>query len=364
MGIQVFSYVETEETQLEVLTEGEGESLTTVAVTVVDSHSAEMTSSNSPMEEELFYMRTDHLGIAALANDGTMRRGMIENIKDVVRATNSDERAAHHELIKTIMNDVNIDVHQFYQVEGREDVTSTRIWSETASFRTFLETGHAQILRRRLGFPEKTEPHNQVSRTGKDDSIQILLSPTAENNRRPSIFLDPVPPVLPSKPRNKVKENPKTANLTSGKFLLQPETSILEEKPIHSAHTLPGPSRQRDRFKWIHVPFSVTGLVGPVMTTIAKDEGISELSSKLLTDQMWLARHNRSRHASHHSNFVRSLCKVLTPKENHHDEILSTSSATSELQFALYMPYIHWDTFHSLKARNDVIRRRDCARQY
>jgi len=40
------------------------------------------------------------------------------------------------------------------------------------------------------------------------------------------------------------------------------------------------------------------------------------------------------------------------------DELLTPTSAVNSLQMAMFMPYLHWDTFRSLKARNAVIKKR------
>ena len=126
------------------------------------------------------------------------------------------------------------------------------------------------------------------------------------------------------------------------------------------ARTYQAPSRSTDRFRWVHVPYTHSGWVAPVLTTISQEKKNMDLHRKLLSDQVWLSQHNRSRHSSSHARFVRSTCKALLPKssEYHHDELLSPSSSIDEAQLALYLPYLHWDNFDQLQNRAAVIQKR------
>ena len=92
---------------------------------------------------------------------------------------------------------------------------------------------------------------------------------------------------------------------------------------------------------WLHVPACISGFVPKIMSSISRDKSKPDLHNKLLIDQLWMAHHNKSRHASSHAYFVRPYCKVLMPKGTHHDEILSPSSATDDMQLAFFMPYLY-----------------------
>ena len=162
-----------------------------------------------------------------------------------------------------------------------------------------------------------------------------------------------------------------TKHLTPASITTQPTSAAFEgdfENALHPAReprpqrarTYQAPSRSTDRFRWVHVPYTHSGWVAPVLTTISQEKKNMDLHRKLLSDQVWLAQHNRSRHSSSHTRFVRSACKSLLPKsaEHHHDELLSPSSSIDEAQLALYLPYLHWDNFDQLQTRADVIRKR------
>jgi hypothetical protein len=249
LGIQVSSYVETEETELEILTEAEGESLTSVLINVVDPQSAELATPNAPMEEDIFYMRANHISIAALANDASIKKALIEDVNAVIRSTNSLERAAHHDLLAQIMNDTNVYVHQFYQGENPSNTATIKIWTEKASLQSFLDSGPSQILLRRLGRHGGERPSIEVQRPS-NTPLPVI---TDGHARFTPGFLEPetvVPRIdvsMPTTNRPSVRSPP-----VSG-------MPFLYRDPLRKPIAFPAPNKDRDRFRWIHIPFSVTG---------------------------------------------------------------------------------------------------------
>ncbi len=120
-------------------------------------------------------------------------------------------------------------------------------------------------------------------------------------------------------------------------------------------------SASSERFKWIHVPFTHAGWVPHVLTTISQEKEDLSLHTTLLMDKMWFSQHNQSRHASPHARFVRPSVKCLLPKgsEKHVDTGISTPlSATEDVQFVSYLPYLHWDSFRNLQKRAEIIKLR------
>ena len=121
----------------------------------------------------------------------------------------------------------------------------------------------------------------------------------------------------------------------------------------------PRPSRSSDRFKWIHVPFSHTGWVPHVLSTISQESGDIDLHEKVLSNRTWISQHNRPLHASPHARFVRPGVRFL---ERSHGVggvgIATPSSTTRDTQLVLYLPYLHWDSFKNLQKREAVIHTR------
>ena len=420
LGIRIWNFVETRETKLKVLTSGDGsgESLTTVGLYVVDASSSKMSTTDVLIEEEQnIQMDTTHVGTARFADDDELFGGFCKELQAFIASTSAQDRAAHHHLTTSIMADIQVDVHQFYEMELSADKVSIRVWSEYPSLQDLLEHGPADCLRRRLRPTKKDQnqvngvpaPEPQIRVRHPSQSSVVLKTqapPSAPDTAAPIITLAPVAgesainpspdveshstlaapvTVIPKNihtrrpslgPRLSLSSesmylptlgslNPTSTVSKPGSLQRQRDTDMpllenLDRRPA-KARTYQAPTQSSDRFRWINVPCNNSNWVPQVLSKISQEKGIPDLHGKLLSDQCWASHHNRSRHASSHARFVRPHCKVLPPKKfhaMHSDELLSPSSATEQAQFALYLPYLHWDTFHRLQARAAVIKKR------
>ena len=121
------------------------------------------------------------------------------------------------------------------------------------------------------------------------------------------------------------------------------------------------PDRSRDKFRWIHVPFTHPGWVHQILGAISQDKENLQLHNKLLMDKFWFSQHNQSRHASPHARFVRPSVKSLLPDngdKRSSDGISTPSSGSDDVQLVAYMPYLHWDSFENMKKRANLIEER------
>ena len=121
------------------------------------------------------------------------------------------------------------------------------------------------------------------------------------------------------------------------------------------------PDRSRDKFRWIHVPFTHPGWVHQILGAISQDKENLQLHDKLLMDKFWFSQHNQSRHASPHARFVRPSVKSLLPEsvdKKGSDGISTPSSGSDDVQLVAYMPYLHWDSFENMKRRANLIEER------
>jgi Mg2+ and Co2+ transporter CorA len=277
-------------------------------------------------------------------------------------------------------------------VEASADTKSTVVWSESAPLHDLLTEGPSSLLQKRLtrtnsALQQKStsigKPTIEVRPAAETRILNLSVGTTPEINiqtddtsneglrrgrlsapstnvaefkhtRRPSLTRShsaeryPVPEESRKRQSLEVFDMPMT----------RPDVPIREPIPQRS-HTFQTPSKKRDKFQWIHVPANIPGLVSKIMTVIEKDKGNINLQRKLLMDQNWVSNHNRSRHASSHARFIRPFFKLLSPKGSMHgDEILSPSSTSNDTQLALFMPYLHWDTYHQLKVRSEILKRR------
>ena len=401
LGIKIWNYFESRETDLKVLTAGDvgGENLTTVSMSIVDPSSACMSTSDVLVEGEIPYeLNTNHVGTARLADDPKVFYQYLDALGALVLKTSAYVRADHHALITSIMTQVRVDVHQFYQVEDANETKSMKVWSETPSLQDLLESGPKACLKRRL--PQS--PHKDSIANGYFKPMITLDHPTEPNTpaatlstvaEGPSIIIDSPggtprgslergrpglgiegtsqegnshryssPTRLPPRTESPSRLSPSARNLAPSPLQILRNTPRPTERvraPRERTYQLP--TKSNDRFIWVHVPYTHQGWVPQVLTSISHEKKNPNLHKKVLSDQIWRSHHNRSRHASSHARFVRSLCKSLLPKgtsNHHHDEMSTPTSAINQAQFALYLPYLHWDTFQRLQQRALLIKKR------
>ena len=422
LGIKIWNVVEKVETLLQVLTavDASGESLTTVKLCVVDSRSSRTSTADVLIEEEEnISVDTTHVGTAGLADDNTLRLGFCAILNSFVDSNSAQDRADHHNLTTSILAEVRVDVHQFYEKSVVAEKTSMMVWSENPSLQDFLEHGPAECLSRRLNvsWAKSAEPfangaaiseqHARAAKSSEQSATSTNEPPsTAPGISAPTITVASVNDEILEKssqdrdagstlaaptvvfPKNIHTRRPSLRPQASAgsKSMSLPTLGRLEPSiPMHGpemvqtnrdtngplleefnerprkARTYQAPTQSNDRFRWIHIPCNNSNWVPQVLSRISQEKGISALHSTLLSDECWGSFHNRSRHASSHARFVRPHCKVLLPQNSYAtsgEGMLSPSSANEQVQFALFLPYLHWDTFHHLQWRTAVIKKR------
>ena len=420
LGVKIWNVIEKEETLLQVLTSADasGESLTTVSLCVVDSRSSKTSTADVLIEEEEnISVDTTHVGTAGLADDSHLRRGFCAVLNSFIVSNSAQDRAAHHNLTTSILAEVKVEVHQFYEMHVETGKTSMMVWSEHPSLQEFLEHGPAECLGRRIprgktagpsifgnvnsaphvrvrmpseesamsrdetqqslpavSYPtitvatvndDPSEPSSQDHDGGSTLAAPTLVLPKNIHTRRPSLG-----PRASSDSKSRMLEvqnhlEPSIPTQSAGIVSTNrdPNGPLLEElgERPRKARTYQAPTQSNDRFRWIHVPCNNSNWPPQVMSRISQEKGIPALHSTLLSDECWGSFHNRSRHASSHARFVRPYCKVLLPQSSQAKSgkgMLSPSSAHDQVQFALYIPYLHWDTFSHLQWRAAVIKKR------
>ncbi len=335
-GVRIISYVEGMDTDLAVLsTDDMGvESLTTIPLSIVDSRSGKLSTSEATVEDEdVIQLKSTHVGAPRFEGEGTLLGYYVDHITAVVKGYSAEENALYHVLRNDIMTGVDVDVHQFY-----ESTQGMKIISTHPCLKSFLELGPTKCMEARLRV-DGWKPSQF------DSSIRPMI-----DIRRAS---EPVAPTLMV-----TTAETDDANHAPGAELTGHTTQTRRLQP-RRLFPLPNPSS--NRFKWIHVPFSHAGWVPHVLTTISQEKGDPILHKKVLMDKMWFSQHNRSVHASPHARFVRPSVRCLWPpsvERSHAGRIATPSSATGDVQVVVYLPYLHWDSFENLKKREEVIKRR------
>lgn len=392
-GVKIYSYVETTDTDLVVLSTNDlgGETLTTIRLCIVDSRSGKLSSPEAPFEdEEVIQLNATHVGAPRFTDEETLYSFYMDEITTFVNAFSAEERSLHHALNYDIMTHTEVDVHQFYIVGTQGEPGSMKIMTAHPSLQTFLEIGPSKCMEARVRGTDQVDESNRNGsirpaiefRPASEPAAPTLTVTSVESDENssdasraesyPKLSVPAVPPpknihtrrpsltVEVSDPESPRHLAPKAAKKVA--FTSNAANKITDEgRRPQRARLFQLPSASSERFKWIHVPFTHAGWVPHVLTTISQEKDDLDLHTKLLMDKMWFSQHNQSRHASPHARFVRPSVKCLLPKssEKHIDTGIATPlSAIEDVQFVAYLPYLHWDSFRNLQKRAEIIKLR------
>ncbi|KAK4697238.1 hypothetical protein P7C71_g809, partial [Lecanoromycetidae sp. Uapishka_2] len=413
-GVKIWSYVEANDTELTVLsTDASGsESSTVIKLCIVDGRSGKLGTSDVPIEDEQFIrLHTTHIGVPRFVREEILYLEYLNEITYLVTNFSVEERIAYHALNTTIMTRTQVDIHQFYVVGSQEESESMKILSASPSLKTFLELGPAHCMEARirgnhqisppiddelLQLPvevsigtEAVEPPivPKYSTTPMEIRMPIVTVTTVDDGvtysnhlnsepvaKKSPLTLTPIKNTRSPPPKSGELADPGSPNHLRPKVVQKQNNTIgdpsnadaFQAKDADQArrprkYLFPLPNSSSDRFKWIHVPFTHAGWVPHVLKTISHEKGNLELHSKLLLDKVWFSEHNNARHAAPHARFVRPGIKCLLPRDvehSHADSITKPFSATRDVQFVVYLPYLHWDSFRNLQQRAAIIHKR------
>ena len=391
VGLKIYSYVEISDTYLLVPTnDTSGETLTTVRLCIVDSRSGKLGTTELPFEdEEVIHLNTTHVGAPTFKDEDVLYDYYLDEITAFVKGCSAVERAAYHALNHDIMTGTEVEVHQFYLAGTQGEPGSVKILTAHPSLQKFLEQGPAKCMKERLRGGDdnidKSESNGTVQKLmvsrPASESVAPIINIThvetedASSEASSSIQLQTLSPpsIAPPKSIHTMRPSldPNVGEESIGMWTPKKPTKTVQfsdntghkdvdriRRPQRTA-LFPLPSSSSERFKWIHVPFCHSGWVPHVLTTISQEKNDPTLHKQLLMDKMWFSHHNRSRHASSHARFIRPMARCLLPKgADKHDGITTPLSANSEIQFAVYLPYLHWDTFRNMQRQAAIIKKR------
>ena len=306
LGIKIYSYVETKDTQLNVLStiDTSGESVVDVGMCIVDSRSAKLSSADVPVEEEdVIELNCTHTGIPRFTKEDTLKEFLVDELVSFAESFSIEDRAIYDELNASIMKEVKVEVHQFYQTGAKGDLASTKILTGRPSLKDFFEDGPSRSLERRLdkaGVQERTkangsnkpairirhpsepeQPIIKLDRAASDgpkkensdkntrrssvptlslfapavempESIHTRRPPTSMYTRRPSLTVEPND-ILPRKPSG-VKFSGIPEDDVESPTSPRQNIAYLDNERINRpqrSYTYQLPSRSSNLFKWV-----------------------------------------------------------------------------------------------------------------
>ena len=309
LGMKIWSFVETRETQLEVLSTGDvgGETLTKVKLSIVDSRSAVLSTTDVPVEEEeVIRLNATHVGVPRFANDDSIRRRYLNDLANFIQQFSAQEQEAHRQLALSIMTDIHVGVHQFYEAgpPGGHENGPLKVWEERPTLGEFLEKGPAQCLRRRMrtpveehnmnvrprssmNFRRSTEPVAPKIVVAPPTELPEAIQPRADGNslsaparEKPASIHTRRPSLTPRESTEPIERNgrlaPEAASTRTTPVMDDRYRDIDDERRPQKPPTFQLPSSNRDRFRWIHVPYTHAGWV-----PVSKDDLATTLRAKL-----------------------------------------------------------------------------------
>ncbi|KAL3447367.1 hypothetical protein BJX65DRAFT_308092 [Aspergillus insuetus] len=113
------------------------------------------------------------------------------------------------------------------------------------------------------------------------------------------------------------------------------------------------PEPGTEKLVWVHVPYTHTDWVPPVLSKACRGKAKQNLFRKLVNNENWFSNLTTARHLEPHARYVRPACihfKLDSPPIK--------ASEPHEPQLALYLPYLHWDTYWNLLQRRKLIEER------
>ncbi|RAL15292.1 uncharacterized protein BO97DRAFT_463290 [Aspergillus homomorphus CBS 101889] len=115
------------------------------------------------------------------------------------------------------------------------------------------------------------------------------------------------------------------------------------------------PEPGSEKLLWIHVPYTHTGWVPPILARACREQDKKTFFEKLMDEENWYSNLIRARHLEPHARYVRPAC--IHFKQEPHTP-LSAQEEEHDPRLALYVPYLHWDTYSNLVHRRKMVEER------
>ena len=378
-GIKIYSYAEISDTSLILLRStkrGAEDQETVFRECIVDSRSGKLGTAQTPEEDE-DHMQIDltHADLPRFTGQLEQLNMYVEALKRLVEGYKDADRRAYRKLRDSIMKEVKINVHQFYQDEDQMKILLAK-----PDLSAFLQYGPDKAMSDRLEGKD-----DETTRPEKADRPQLTLQEPTESKDMPQFIVENVDPDRSSNEDNPDRLSPPQTQMPKNIHTHRPPEKVSSngnlavgsnQPPPKFVHfgseeqrglTSPkGPKQsaaihlpEKSGFRWIHVPFTHPGWVHQILITVSEEKKDLKLHEHVLMDKIWLSQHNQARHASPHARFVRPSAKFLFPHGSGQAEGMGMiPSSCSDVQVVAYLPYLHWDSYKNMTRRAEITERR------
>ncbi|KAL4807295.1 hypothetical protein BDV18DRAFT_137389 [Aspergillus unguis] len=364
-------------------------------------------------------LATDHIGTASFKGQETTARMDFIRVLQSSIAT-ALELSIMSDVPLQVEQEVMVHVNGFFEdtARGVSRDSPLQLWSTKTPLEEFMESGPMKCLEERLkksnrlssstyddsepsefgSRPTSAHDTSQIdSRLREPDIVPLEVVPSRPSVKRSRSFLGqhPSPRIHVTEPPprdyfdiqseasaserrfsaedpendpddedNEASDNlgtisPSQRNLLSSlssryrEFLNVPFRERTPEERPRIAPRFDRPEPGTEKMMWIHVPYTHTDWVAPVLSKTCKGKTKQSLFRKLVNADNWYSNLIRARHLEPHARYVRPACihfKMDSPPIK--------ASEPHDPQLALYLPYLHWDTYWNLLQRRRVIEER------
>ena len=385
---------------------------------VVNSESSEVKNNDYHVaadEEDWDELGTDHAGTARLADSDRYINDFINDVKeDLLKPDILREYEKNRKLLQQIFKGVNVEQYTLSPKVYKGKTVKVEVATVVKSLQAFVEQGPlrseqvkstpinipiryvvdenanletenrqdsaALISDRREDIDKRsgqTTPKTKLSRNtvSKRTVSSSIVRPSSMPRRISRTFSESwlEEDNVPSQHQQNIVQEPELTQVPEHLMGADMEREPAEEQSLSRSRTLPARPTKAEMLRlpylrpktvdWYHVTHCNSSWVPLIMEVLSSRKGNTKETKKLhkqiLKDPIWLDHHNNPTHDSFHGCFVHPHAQALLPKHLHStDEMLAPSSATEEPQFALYMPYLHWDTLQAMQDRTNVVKLR------
>ncbi|PYI05083.1 hypothetical protein BO78DRAFT_371738 [Aspergillus sclerotiicarbonarius CBS 121057] len=415
--IKIWTFLETVDSTLSITDSETGDSVDMhVPITSIRSGILDLE------HEKEVPLATDHVGTAYFkGQEFTTRMSFINELQASVSMAINLSKMADAPLDVDLEVMVQVNGFFEDTARGISDETPLKLWSTKASLKEYLTSGPSSCLSNRLkktaGIPSSIYDDSSISSfDSRPTSAQVrssmdgIVNPTAlhasESTRpkaipqRPSIkesrsFLgqafprihiteptsqgyfdvqsdsaEEVQRSVPSQEDETEEDTKKRETGTSNMIaslppryrsflpIPLPSRDNVDEQRAEMPRRVPRfdqPEPGSEKLLWIHVPYTHTGWVPSILSKACEDKERQAFLEKFINEESWYSNIIRARHLEPHARYVRSSC--IHFKQNK-ASFPGGNERYKDPTLALYIPYLHWDTYWNLVQRRKVVEER------
>jgi hypothetical protein len=147
-------------------------------------------------------------------------------------------------------------------------------------------------------------------------------------------------------------------------LVMQQARLLMKDHELTTTAGFSRPNASLRKFMWVHMPFTNPVWVRDIFDTLAKTQGLD--FSRLFDYDNWVSKQIQNRNSDSQPAYIKSMCKYLSAADRLASPRIPsplygpTNMGITPNCLFLYLPYLHFDTYHSMIRRRKLITRRRC----